>query len=121
MFKDKLHNARGIPSLRGWVLIVALALLIAPVGVKAQVPASEPEAIRAALLEVLYSQQATVFMLGDTEAGEAITRAIVLVDLMTQEDLLVLEGLEESLLDLQAKQEVLYLQLETMEQLGMST
>jgi len=114
MFKDKLHNARGILSPRGWVVIVALAWLIAPVGVKAQVPASDPEALRAALLEVLYLQQATAIMIGNTEAEETVAQAIVLLQLATQEDLLAFEGLEGSLADMYAKQEALYFEFEAV-------
>ena len=132
MLRGKLDNARGILSPRGWVVLVALAWLIAAVSVQAQVDPmqsrqsrqprqSEPETIRAALGNVLDLQQATATMIGNTEAEKIIAQTIVLLEQATEAELLVFEGLAGSIAELQAKQEALYSQLETMEQLGMST
>ena len=125
MLKDKSHNARGTLSPRGWVLVVAFAWLIAPVGVgdvvplissaKAQTTLSDPEAIRAALRDILEMQQETAVMIGSTDAQETIARALEQLDQLTWEDLVFLEGLEGRISDLQAKQNTLNEQLEVLE------
>ena len=125
MLKEKLHDFRAILSPRGWVIVVALAWLIAPVGVgdvvplvssaKAQTTQSDPEALRAALRGVLETQQETAVMIGSTDAQEIIARALEQLDQLTWEDLVVLEGLEGRISDLQAKQDALYEQLEVLE------
>jgi len=115
MFKDKLRNARLILSLRTRVVGLALACLIAPLGVNAQAEALEPEAIRAALLDVLEMQQVTVIMLGDTASEETIANAIDMLKLATSEELLAFEGAVGTIAVLQAQQEALNFQLEDLE------
>jgi len=115
MFKDKLRNARLILSLRTRVVVLALACLIAPLGVNAQAEALEPEAIRAALLDVLEMQQVTVIMLGDTASEETIANAIDMLKLATSEELLAFEGAVGTIAVLQAQQEALNFQLEDLE------
>ena len=105
MLRGKLDNARGILSPRGWVVLVALAWLIAPVSVQAQGDMrqsrqlrqprqSEPETIRAALGDVLDLQQATATMIGNTEAEEVIAQTIVLLEQATEAELLAFESTE---------------------------
>ncbi len=115
MIKDKWHNARRILSQRAWVIVVALTCLIAPLGVQAQATASDPEAIRGMLLDVLEMQQETVIMLGATEAEETIANAIDMLKLATSEELLAFEGAVETIAELQAQQEALNLQLGDLE------
>ena len=111
MIKDKWHNARRILSRRAWVVIVALTCLIAPLGVQAQATASDPEAIRGMLLDVLEMQQATVITLGDAEAEQTIANAIDMLKIATSEELLAFEGAVETIAELQVQQEALNLQL----------
>ena len=115
MFKDKWRNARSVLSLRTRVVVLALACLIAPLGVNAQAEALEPEAIRAVLLDVLEMQQVSVIMLGDTESEETIANAIDMLKIATSEELLVFEGAVGTIAELQAQQEALNLQLEDLE------
>lgn len=124
MLKDKLHTARRILS-RGWVVVVALAWLVAPVGVadvvpligaaKAQTTVSDPETLRAALRGVLETQQETAVMIGSTDAQETIARALEQLEQLTWEDLVPFEGLEGRVSDLQAKQDDLNEQLKVLE------
>ena len=83
--KNKVHNVRGILSLRGWVAVLALAWLIAPVGIggvgspissaQAQTAQSDPEALRAMLRGTLETQLETAVMTGNTDAQEIIAHA----------------------------------------------
>jgi hypothetical protein len=111
VIKDKLHNARRILSLRAWVAFVALACLIAPLGVQAKATGSDPEAIRTVLLDVLEMQQVTVMVLGDTQAEETVANAIYMLKLATSEELLAFEGAVDTIAELHAQQQALNLQL----------
>ncbi len=76
---------------------------------------SHPEALRAALRGILETQQETAVMIGSTDAQETIARALEQLDQLTWEDLVLLEGLEGRISDLQAKQNALNEQLEVLE------
>ena len=115
LIKDKWHDARRVLSQRAWVVIVALACLIAPLGVQAQATASDPEAIRGMLLDVLQMQQVTVVTLGDAEAEQTIANAIDMLKVATSEELLAFEGAVETIAELQVQQEALNLQLGDLE------
>ena len=123
--KNKLHNVRGILSLRGWVAVLALAWLIAPVGIggvgspissaQAQTAQSDPEALRAMLRGTLETQLETAVMTGNTDAQEIIAHALDQLEQLTWEDLAVLEGSEGRISDLQARQNEVYDQLKVLE------
>jgi len=123
--KNKSHNAKEILSPRGWVAVLALAWIIAPVGVggvgslissaQAQTAQSDPEVLRAMLRGTLETQLETAVMTGNTDAQEIIARALDQLEQLTWEDLALLEGSEGRISALQATQNDVYDQLKVLE------
>jgi hypothetical protein len=93
-------------------VLIALTPIILAQPVSAQ---SDPEALRVALRSILETQQETALMIGSTDAQETVAEALEQLDQLTWEELVILEGSEGRISDLQAKQDALYAQLEVLE------
>lgn len=124
MLKRKSRNARAMLSSLGWMVVVAFAWLTVPVGIgdvvplvgpaNAQTTQSDPEGLRTALRDLLETQQDTAVMIGNTNAQEIIAQGLEQLELLTWDELALLDGLERQIAVLQSSQDALYGQLEIL-------